>query len=268
MIQERVDLREEVQQYPMGVLATAEELPPGWENGVLFRTTGCSEPEIVAICEVSDSSEVRPTDESFDPVFIRQSAACSTISQVGTTSIARRRLEGTSEWALGQVLSGGLGSANPSRGDATSVHVISDTAGNRVLQMIDLVACLEQSVADTGYGATALLHAPPQAAPYLHAANLIDNNGLTPTGLKWVISPGYQPDVVGDDTSLWIWATGALWADVSPIEDLLDGVTGRPIANWRTNLDAAYAGRVGMAVFDTCINLSASMAVPVCNGGS
>lgn len=268
MLQTRVDLEGEVQRYPMGILSRAEDLPPDWENGILFRTTGCAEPEILGPCVVSDSTEVRPGDAEFDPVFVRQSAACSTISQVGTTDIARRRLEGTTEWALGQVLTTGVGSTNPSRMDAVEVHAIDDLAGNRVLQMVDLVACLEQAAADTGYGATALLHAPPQAAPYLQAANLIDDFGLTPTGLRWVISPGYQSDAGVDSTILWVWATGGLWAEVTAVEDLLNGSSRGSITNWRTNLDAAYAQRLGLAAFDPCVNLTATMAVPACNGES
>jgi hypothetical protein len=252
-----------------GLLDSAEALPEGWENGIAFRTTGCVEPEILGPCEIGDTVEVRPGDAIFTPVYIRQSAACALMSQVGTVNIAENRLEGTTEWALGRSLVTGVLSENPSFEDSESVHLFADATGNIPLQMVDLVSCLEQAVADVAYGTEAFLHAPLRAAAYLRAANLVDRDGLSPSGFRWIISPGYPVgETTEDGTTLSLWATGTVWASVTAAEPLLDGVTGQRPVNWRMNLDAAYAQRLGMAAFDPCLNLTASLVVPACNGES
>jgi hypothetical protein len=49
---------------------------------------------------------------------------------------------------------------------------------------------------------------------------------------------------------------------------LRDPQTGQRPIDWQTNLDAAYTQRLGMAAFDPCLNLAATVAVPACNGES
>lgn len=257
-----------------GVLAQAEALPANWENGIAFRTIGCVEPEVIAPCVIHDVIvEERPGETVFTPVFIRQSAACSTIPQIGTVNIAENRLEGTTEWALGRSLATGALTDNPSFADAESVHEYALPTGNLPLQMIDLVSCLEQAIAGTAYGASAVLHAPLRAAAYLKSVSLIDNDGLSPSGFPWILSPGYPmgEEVTVDDEpgiTLNIWATGTVWAAVTAAEPLTDGQTGRRPIHWRSNLDAAYSQRLGLAAFDPCLNLTASLVVPACIGES
>jgi hypothetical protein len=243
---------------PGGILAQALPLPDGWENGVGFLGTGCQEPEFHLPCVVTDRTEIRPGEGVFfEPIFVQQSSACSTLSKLGHTDIAADRLESTTEWALGRLLATGAGTTNPALADADLI-----TAGTAA---VDAMSCLEQAIADVGFGADAVIHVPFRAAAYLRSQDLIDDNGLSPARIPIIISPGYPvPEV--DEVSLW--ATGPVFAGVTTAYPLVDGVTGLPPMKWRQNTDAAYAQRLALAVFDPCLNLTVTFPVTVCTGGS
>jgi len=248
-----------------GLLAVANPLPQGWENGgIAFRSVGCEAPEIIAICDVVDSTEIRPGDNAvFEPIFIRQTAACAAMSKIGSVDMAGNRLSSTTEWALGRALVTGAGSSNPALADATLVHDATDD--NPTIAAISAVSCIEQTAADLGFGAEITLHAPFRAASYLTAANLLVD-GLSPTGNPWIISPGYpgSDDGSAADSVIRIWATGPVWAGVT---GMFPASSTGPLG-WRQNYDAAIAYRLGMAAFDPCLNLSATFTVPACIGGS
>jgi hypothetical protein len=268
-LQERVVLPQG-RRSPGGLLVRGLPLPDGWtEGGIVFRASGCSEPVVLSACEVSDRTGVRPGENGvFEPIFISASAACSLLSQIGSTNMASDRLEATSEWALGRLLATGLGSNNPSFADATNVH--SADTGDIPADVVAAVSCLEQAAADLGFGAEIVMHAPPRAAAFLKSLLLIeDDTHESPSGHPWIISSGYPVEAEsGEDTIVTIWATGTVWAGVSDAYVLDDGRTGKPPVNWRMNLDEAYAQRLGLAAFDPCLALSASFVVPACIGGS
>lgn len=238
-----------------GILAVANPLPPGWERGITFDAAGCSEPEVVDPCTVLDSAESRPDIVQFDAVLIRQNSACSTLSQLDHENRADDRLSATTEWALGHALAVGTGSVNPSFADATTVH--AGAGVDLELDVLDAVSCLEQAIADTGFGARAMLHSSPRGATYLRRWNLIDDMGRSPAGHRWVISPGYP---AADDT-VTLWATGTVWAAVNAPVTLRN-------PDWRRNTDAAYRQREGLAAFDPCLNLASTFPVTTCSGGS
>lgn len=240
-----------------GLLEAAYPLPEGWENGVTFLGTGCSEPQETTICVVTDRTETRPEGATIqEPVFIAQSAACSMLSKIGTVDIATNRLEATTEWALGRLLATGLGTDNVSFEDAESVSESGDP--------VDAVSCLEQGAANVGFGAEVFLHAPLRAAAYLKSNHLLSDDFRSPSGLQWILSPGYPTE----DDSVTIWATGSVFADVTDAYDLTDPQTGRPPVGWRINTDAAFRQRLGLAAFDPCLLISATFTVPACSGGS
>lgn len=251
-----------------GLLANAYPLPDGWEHGVSFRGTGCSEPQITGPCAITDRTETRPGDDNvFEPIFIAQSAACSMLSKVGTVDMAANRLEATSEWALGRSLATGVGSSNPSLADAENVAAMDDD--NYELSVVNAVSCLEQAAADLGFGAEIMLHAPMRAASYLAKAGVMSESYYSASGLPWIISPGYPVETSGDETTITIWATGSVFAALGDAYLLTDGVTGARPYGWRINTDAAFQQRVGLAAFDPCLNISASFTVPACiPGGS
>jgi len=242
-----------------GILDSALALPEGWENGVRFRTIGCSPPEVLGICDVGDTEDARPSYGVFEPAFIRQTAACALMSQVGTEDLALNRLEATTEWGLGNILAEGAGSSNPSLADATVVHEASAGVGAAT----DAVSCLEQAVADTGYGAAAVLHTSFRGAAYLRENYLIDD-GFSPSGLPWIINPGYP----AENDEVTIWATGPVWAAVEGMYVLTDPQTGQRPVDWQINLDATFTQRLALVAFDPCLNLAAKFAVPACTGES
>lgn len=247
-----------------GLLANAYPLPDGWETGITFLGVGCAEPEVIAACEVVDRTETRPGGPViFEPVYVDQTAACSMLSKLGVVDIATDRLEATTEWALGRMLYDGLGGDNPSFADATLVSTNADDT-NIALGVVNAVSCLEQSAADVGFGAEVFLHAPLRAAAYLANSGMMTDDYFSPSGMQWILSPGYP----SEDEVVTIWATGSVFAAVTPAETLINPATGQPPVGWRVNTAAAYRQRLGMAAFDPCLNLSATFVVPPCTGGS
>jgi hypothetical protein len=223
---------------------------------------GCQEPIIVGPCVVTDRTQVWPADAAiFEPIFIQQSAACSMLSRLGLVDIAANRLESTTEWALGRALAMGAESDNISFEDATLIASFDGVGGGNVgLGVVSAISCLEQTAANYGFGAEVFLHAPVAAAAYLANAGVMTEDYMSPAGFQWIISPGY-PYV---DGTITVWATGSVFASVTPAESLVNGVTGQAPQGWRTNSGAAYAQRLGMAAFDPCLNLSAMFTVPPC----
>jgi hypothetical protein len=218
---------------------------------------GCSEPSITGVCEVIDRVEVRPNDASiFEPIYIDQSAACSMLSKVGVVDIATDRLEATTEWALGLALAEGTLTNNPSFADADNIASAEDP--------VAAVSCLEQAVANLGFGAEVFLHAPFRAAAYLRTNHLLNDDWMSPAGLRWIISPGYP----SGDELVTIWATGSIFASVTEAETLINPATGAAPVGWRVNTASAFRQRLGMVAFDPCLNLSATFTVPLCTGGS
>jgi hypothetical protein len=241
-----------------GLLTRALPLPDGWEQGIGFRPAGCVTPTLIGTCIVSDAPEPDRVADGvvFRPVYVRQTATCTTLSRVGPIDRANERLIGSTEWGLGRVLAEGLsGEPNPSLSEATLV-----THASAILPWdaaIDAVACLESAVAETGYGNRAVLHAPYRAAAYLKSSLLMDDNGLSPAGHQWIISAGYP----AEPTTVSIWATGPVWAAVSAVQSY-------GTVNTFINNDDAYSQRLALAAFDPCINFAATFTVPACSGGS
>jgi hypothetical protein len=251
-----------------GILANAYPLPDGWEQGVSFFGTGCSEPQVIGACEVSDLTLIRPGDGNiFTPVYINQTAACSMLSKVGVVDIATNRLESTTEWAMGRVLATGLETDNPSFLDAENVSA-SDDIENVGLSVVNAVSCLEQAAADVGFGAEVFLHAPMRAAAYLANAGVMSESYYSAGGIPWIISPGYPVESGEESDTITLWATGSIFASVGEAEALVDGITGRPPQGWRVNTNASVRQRIGLAAFDPCLNISATFTVPACSGGS
>lgn len=268
LLHERTDLGNG-RRSPGGLLENAYTLPDGWENGIAFLGTGCSEPEIVAPCVVTDRTETRPGDANiFEPIWINQSAGCSTLSQIGTVDIARDRLESTTEWALGRALATGAGSNNPALADAENVHSAAYDPATVAFNVVHSVACIEQAAADVGFGAEVFLHAPVLAAAFLANTGMMTDDYRSPAGYRWIISPGYPVAPADGGTAISIWATGSVFAAVTPAQTLVDGGTGQAPTGWRYNTDAAYRQRLGLSAFDPCLNLSATFTVPACIGGS
>lgn len=240
-----------------GLLSKALPLPVGWENGIRFRPVGCEVPTMLGECITEDAPVAdRAADAvEFRPVFIRQSAACSTLSMTQPGRRAEERLVGSTEWGLGRLLADGFsGLNNVSFADATQVTVTEDP--------IAALSCLEQAIADTGYGGRAVLHAPYRAASYLRDRWGINDQGISPTGQQWIISAGYP---AADTDSVTIWATGPVWAAVGPVETF---DRSNMIIDFRTNADDAYSQRLALAAFDPCLLLAATFSVAACSGGS
>jgi hypothetical protein len=233
---------------PGGLLSVALAAPQGWERGVVVPFYGCGEPLVRDKCVRSTDEPLKPHISTFESFPIEQGSFCSTLSGIAVQEHAQRRLDATTEWAVGrQLATDGAGLDQPSLDDAAHLGTVDS--------IVSAVACLEQAAADMGFGEAVFLHAPPRAASFLANARLI-SNGLSPSGHPWVISAGYPSDGATAD-QVRLWATGTVWASVDGIQDMFD-------VDYRRNSDEAWARRLGIVAFDPCVNVSVDVTVGAC----
>lgn len=234
-----------------GLLAAAATPPEGWENGLIVPFYGCGEPILRDKCVSAEDDAHRPHVVEFASFPIEQGSTCSTLSKLPHDEFARRRLDATTEWALGrQLQTNQTGTGETSLDDGTNLGVVP--AG--VDAIVTALACLEAAAAAAGFGERVWIHATVKGATWLGNAQLIDVNGFTPAGSRVVISPGYEDPT---DTTVRFWATGTVWAAV-------DAAQVMSAVGHRTNDDTTYALRAGIVAFDPCINLHIDAGVPGC----
>jgi hypothetical protein len=233
-----------------GLLDVALPAPDGWERGLAIPFYGCGAPEVSDGCVAFEDEPAQTAVATFAPFQIRQGSRCSTLSRLNQADFAQQRLDASSEYALGQQLSensAGLADT-PTLADALVLGTVADS------DFVTAVGCLEQAAADAGFGSDWFLHGPPRAAAYLKDASLLSGDRMSPAGMPWVISSGYQPQAA---TTVRLWATGPVWVGLSEAQILDD-------PDWRRNSDIAWALRTGIAVFDPCINVAIDVTVPAC----
>ena len=229
-----------------GLLAVALPAPDGWGQGLSIPFYGCGEPLLQDRCVTANDVPHRTAVADFHPFGISQGATCSTLSRIDQQSHANGRLDSTTEWAVArQLATDVLALGTPSFADGTSLGTVAD--GDFVLA----VATLEQAAADAGFGAQWWLHGPIKAAAYLSKNHLIEE-GVSPAGAPWVISPGYP---VQGATTVRLWATGPVWSSVDEPYSLHD-------VDWNVNTDTAYANRSAIVAFDPCVNIYIDITVP------
>lgn len=229
-----------------GLLEAALPAPDGWERGIGVPFYGCGEPLLKDKCVTSDDSEgTRPEIVEFPSFPIEQRSACSTLSRLDHEAFATGRLNATSEWAIARQLAlDPLELGSPTLEDAQSLGSIAS--------VVDAIACLEEEAALTGFGARYFLHTSPRTAATLRAEDMIDGDGRSPSGARWIISPGYAGIAPGR-----VWLTGAVWVGTSSPETL-SGVV------HRLNDDLAVASRTGLVAFDPCLLLSVDIETGTC----
>lgn len=246
---ERVDLTRPTRSR-RGILANAEPIEGGVEHDIAVAFSGCVEPILRDKCITNvDDEASRPEVATFKVFPIESASECSTLSGLDHRKMAADSLGATTEWAMGRQLAEDVvGNGSPTLTDTP----MGTVAG---ADFVHAVSCLEQAAADTGFGTDFVLHAPYRAAAYLKRLKLMDKNGLSPTGHKWIISPGYP---VEDDTTVRIWLTGVVWAAADETPQINDAV------QRRQNTDTAYALGAGLVAFDPCLNIAIDVTVPAC----
>lgn len=238
-----VDLPEQSAPLPGGLLRIALPAPEGWERGIVFPAYGCAAPVAMDGCVTSDdTSESRPSSAAYPPFAIQQRTACSTLGGMDLSQQASDRLAATTEFALGrQLATNALNLEGEYLDDAENLG----TAGDAVAG----VGFLEEEAALRGFGSRHFLHASPRTAAMLVREKMIDSNGRSPMGARWIISPGYAGTAPGR-----VWATGTVWVGT-------DAPFTRVGFDHRMNDAVAAAERSGLVAFDPCINISIDIPV-------
>jgi hypothetical protein len=233
-----------------GVLAAALPAPEGWQRGGLaVPWYSCGEPILRNKCIQGEDEAHRPVVATYPTFPIEQGSTCSTLSGLDHEAFALGRLDATTEWALGRQLALDIaGTGAPSLNDAE--------VGGPYTEVVDAIACLEQCAADSGFGTQWFLHTSPRGAAYARHCRMMNNDGFSPTGARWIVSPGYPDQGTTPDT-VRFWATGPVWAGV-------DAPTVNAAVDWRQNEDTAYALRVGIVAFDPCILCAVDVTVGEC----
>lgn len=229
-----------------GILAAALPAPAGWMQGLSIPFYGCGEPVLMDRCVTAHDEPNRTGVAEFQPYGISQGATCSSLSRIDQKDHAEGRLDSTTEWAVArQLATDVLNLGTPALNDGVSLGTVA--GGDFVLA----VGTLEQAAADAGFGTQWWLHAPIKAASFLARFDLL-NGTKSPSGARWVISPGYP---VQAPTTIRLWATGPVWVGVD--EPFVIGNLDR-----RNNDDTAFAQRSAIAAFDPCVNLYIDITVP------
>lgn len=238
-----VDLPEQSVPMSGGLLRNALPAPDGWERGIIFPAYSCGEPVAMDGCVTSDdTSEARPESTEYRSFGIQQRTSCSTVGQMDLPQQVSDRLAATTEFALGrQLATNSLDLPGTYLDDAENLGSTDDVVAG--------IGFLEEEAALRGFGSRYFLHASPRTAATLVSKKMIDSNGRSPAGARWIVSPGYAGTEPGR-----VWATGAVWVG-SGAPDVFSGF------EIRQNEEIAVADRVGIVAFDTCINISIDIPV-------
>lgn len=234
---------------PGGLLAKSLPAPSGWERGGLaIPFYGCGEPVLRDKCiEAEDVPHQRGEVGEFPAIPIEQGAMCSTSGPDTLTDQALSRFTGTSDWALSrQLQSDAIGFGSPKLDDANPTGPVA------AADFTTALSGLEQDAADAGFGTVWVIHTSVRGASYLKALNLIDDNGLSPTGAKVIVGSGYTNP---NGTTVRLWATGPVWASISAPE-AIEGVA------WRQNNLESWARGIGIVAFDPCVLVAVDVTVP------
>lgn len=235
---------------PGGVLAKALPAPPGWERGGLaIPFYGCGEPVLRDKCVEAEDVPNRNGDVAQFPAFpIEQGSMCSTTGPDSVIPSAQARFTATADWAVSRQLQQDLA--------ATGAPKLDDAVSQGTMAGADFatsLGCLEQFAADTGFGASWVVHTTVRGAAYLTAQNLLVN-GLTPSGARVIIGSGYEN---ASATTVPMWVTGSVWASLSDTDVI------ETVAYAQNNIEA-WARGVAVVAFDPCVLSLVLTTVPAC----
>lgn len=233
-----------------GVLASARPLPDGWTRGVEFASEVCLIAGTHQFClegAGSTSKDFQGTDTAtFDPYAIEVGVACTTLTPIDTRlAQARAALSTVAEFNVGAELATGTASGNPSLSAAASVG----SAGSATAAL----ALLEGSIANNLRGHLAWVHAAPQRLTELLAEQAIYLDDLgdwrTASGHLVVSSPGYATPLSDE-----LVATPEVFASVGDVSQIRT-------VDRSDNRHIALHEAPGLAVFDPCFSVSASITI-------
>lgn len=235
---------------PGGLLSKSLPAPAGWETGgLVIPFYGCGEPVLRDKCVSAEDDPTRDGVASFYTVPIEQGSTCSTTGIDSLDGHALDRFNATSDWALSkQLQTDQADTGSPKLDDADLIGTVASA------DFVAALGCLEQAAADTGFGASWVIHTTLRGINYLQAAYLITDAGVTASGARVIVGSGYEND---DTTHVPLWATGQVWASIST-----------PVAvghvAYAMNDNTSWARGLGIAAFDPCTLLKVNVTVPAC----
>lgn len=250
---------------PGGLLALSRSLPEGWQRGISWADTSCTQP--VAMGECPTLNDLKPTQpvetEVFRPVELIQSIACTTLGG-GPAGLAGPALDATRDYALAQELLTGEASA---RDASDPSHANPSLAGTAVDLgefpfLAQAVACLDQRLASATAGRGGFLLVGADMATHLLTNRLLWRDGArwrTAAGSSVIVSAGFDGRGPGDTAppangvALTLYAVANVWAGVGSRSILFD-------VNRADNTATERAEDLALVAFPTCAVFAASSA--------
>lgn len=253
-----------------GLLATARSLDGQWWRGVTFAGRGCAEPDrrgpCIGVGTNGDTATGFGDPRVFAPSIVRQSAECAAMSRTDVEEVATNRLDVTREFAAGRVLLTGEATehGDPDNPDTNpSLQSESTTLSSTALGVVDALACIEQNAAESLFGVTAFIHAPPAVATHLLSQQAMWRDGRlwrTASGNIVVVSPGYEgsaPDGTLADGERWLYATGEVFAATGQRDTISD-------IDRTENTEIGWSNELVLVAFDPCWVGAVPASVSVC----
>lgn len=244
-----------------------------WELGFEFERESCGDAETFDPCAPGSFTPERNTAQiEYEPFGVRAGESCSAFgfSQRDYEGRARRLLEACeSKQIANEFWTGDLATerAWPNRFLADTD---SDVVTDGPTAVIDVLACLEQGLAECACGTRGMIHATPQLVTHWAALgnSVLRREGgllLTIHDTIVVTDAGYDgsgPSGQAAGASQWAYATGLVTVRRSPIiitpGDISQALT-------RTVNTIEYtAQRLAAVTWDGCCHLAAQADLEVC----
>lgn len=250
---------------------TARQPDSRWENGFSFDPEGCGSSGVFDVCSSAEKPvAANPEIVEYVPFGIYGADKCSTM-QPGRDWVGRARrqlLACESKQLEAELWTGDHAIANgwPNRYLASN---LANTITNGPTTYANVIACLEQGLAECGCGSRGMIHVTPQLATHLTDQHLIRREGaLILTALDTIVVVGSGYDGSSPDgnpaslTSQWAYATSMIYllrGDIQILPDTLGEATDRSM-----NLVEYRAERVAAAFSDNCCHLAAEVDLGIC----
>lgn len=227
-------------------------------DGLTFSPWTFGLPEVdVSNCEATYDKQPGEIDgDVTQPGFLLwRSLECSGLSGF------RANLQARLNYSLNELVSASLAAELETGAASTGIGLIGDATygavqvGTAALSLPLAFAHLEDFLATELNGAQGTIHLTPGLYAIAYGFNLIDDQDLSPTGHHVVGDAGHsgtvQPFGLADpgDDERWIYATGPIFYDLTPVDPTPEGVDAETY-DFTRNIDRPLAERKAIVLFD------------------
>lgn len=276
----------------VGLIVSADTSQPEldrWEQGIEWQPESCGFSGVADPCAVGTREAPRgPGISMADTYIVWAGETCSALGSVEREwqARARRNLEQCESKEIANELWGGALARARTFPNRYLTHPDSDKLTTAGEQPLDVLALLEQGLADCSCGSVGMIHATRQLATYWSELGVLRRErGLLLTINDTIVVPdaGYDgsgpaavegdPPVAAAPGAVWAYATGMVVVRRGPIDTLPNSL--QEARDWAKAVDRdvndieVLAQRTALATWDGCCHLAAQVDIdPPLVGGS